>query len=106
MRSPGQVPCVVRLMVLALRYEQFLRAGTVRDFVALAMFGQVSRGRITQIMNLRQLAPDFEEQILLLPRVTRGPDLIYLHQLQPLATILVWRKQRMMWKALRPDLEC
>ena len=57
-RSPGRVPRVARLVALALRYEQLLRAGTVRDYVALAKLGQITRGRITQIMNLRQLAPD------------------------------------------------
>src|SRR5208282_2268351 len=97
--SPGRVPRVARLLALALRYEQLLRAGTVRDYVALANLGQVSRGRITQIMNLRQLAPDIQEQILFLPPVARGRDPIHLHQLQPLATILDWRKQRRMWKA-------
>jgi len=104
-RSPGRVPRVARLMALALRYEQLLRAGTVRDYVALAKLGQVSRGRITQIMNLRQLAPAIQEQILFLPRVARGRDPIYLHQLQPLAIILDWRKQRSMWKALQRDLQ-
>ena len=39
----------------ALRYEQLLRTGTVRDYVTLANLEEVSRGRITQIMNLRQL---------------------------------------------------
>jgi len=92
-------------MALALRYEQLLRAATVRDYVALAKLGQVTRGRITQIMNLRQLAPDIQEQLLFLPRVHQGRDPIHLHQLQPLAVILDWRKQRSMWKALQRDLE-
>jgi len=91
-------------MALALRYEQLLRAGTVADYVALANLGQVSRGRITQIMNLMQLAPDIQEQILFLAPVARGRDPIHLHQLQPLATILDWRKQRRMWNVLRRDL--
>jgi len=103
--SPGRVPRVARLLALALRYEQLLHAGTVRDYVALANLGQVSRGRITQIMNLRQLAPDIQEQILFLPQVQQGRDPIHLHQLQPLAAILDWRKQRSMWKALQRNLE-
>jgi len=43
-------------MALALRCEQLLRAGTVHDYVALANLGQVTQGRITQMMNPRQLA--------------------------------------------------
>jgi len=92
-------------MALALRYEQLLRTGTVRDYVTLANLEQVSRGRITQIMNLRQLAPDIQEQILFLPRVLQGSDPIHLHQLQPLAATLEWHKQRRMWKALQRNLE-
>jgi len=104
-RCPGRVPRVARLMALALRYEQLLRTGTVRDYVTLANLEQVSRGRITQIMNLRQLAPDIQEQILFLPRVLQGSDPIHLHQLQPLAATLEWHKQRRMWKALQRNLE-
>jgi hypothetical protein len=102
--SPGRVPRVARLMALALRYEQLLHAGTVRDYVALAKVEQVTRGRITQIMNLRQLAPDIQEQLLFLPRVQQGRDPIHLHHLQPIAAILDWRKQRSMWKALQRGL--
>ncbi len=50
---------------------------------------------MAQIMNLRQLAPHIQEQILFLPRVQQGRDPIYLHHLQPIATILDWRKQRL-----------
>ncbi len=56
-------------------------------------------------MNLLQLAPDIQEQILFLPLVQQGRDPIHLHQLQPSAAILDWRKQRTMWKVLRRDLE-
>jgi len=73
--------------------------------VALAKVEQVTRGRITQIMNLRQLAPDIQEQLLFLPRVQQGRDPIHLHHLQPIAAILDWRKQRSMWKALQRDLQ-
>ncbi len=103
--EPGRVPRVARLMALALRCEQLLCAGTVRDYVTLTKLGQVSRGRITQLMNLRQLAPDIQEQILFLAPVQQGRDPIHLHQLQPLAAILDWRKQRRMWKVLQRDLE-
>ena len=103
--EPGRVPRLARLMALALRCEQLLCAGTVRDYGTLAKLGQVSRGRITQIMSLLQLAPDIQEQLLFLPRVQHGRDPIHLHQLQPLAAILDWRKQRRRWKVLQRDLE-
>ena len=43
-----RVPRIARLMALALRFEQLVRSGAVRDYAALARLGQVSRARITQ----------------------------------------------------------
>ncbi len=98
---PGRVPRIARLLALALRFEQLLRAGTVRDYVALATLGHVSRARITQIMNLLLLSPQIQEQILFLPRVQSGRDPIPLSQLQPLAATLDWPRQRRMWHQLQ-----
>jgi hypothetical protein len=52
-------------------------------------------------MNLLQLAPDIQEQILFLPRTTQGRDPIKLLQLQPSAAVLDWRKQRALWQRLQ-----
>src|SRR5262245_41724516 len=90
----GRVPRVARLMALAVRFEQLVRSGAVRDYAGLAKLGRVSRARITQIMNLLHLAPDLQERVLFLPRVESGRDAVYLDQLQPLAGILDWRAQR------------
>jgi len=57
-----------------------------------------SRARITQIMNLLYLAPDIQEQLLLLPRIEKGNDRPLERDLRPIATVLDWRKQRQMWK--------
>ncbi len=59
-------------MALAVRFEDKLRDGQVRDMAQLARYGHVSRARLTQIMNLRLLAPDIQEQILRLPRIAKG----------------------------------
>ena len=57
--QPAQrIPRIARLLALALHYEQLLQQGVVRDYAQLARREQVSRARITQIMNLRLLAPD------------------------------------------------
>ena len=93
----GRVPRVARLMALALRFEQLIRTGTVRDYAQLARLRQVSRARLTQIMNLLQLAPDIQENILFLPRVARGRDPIYLEHLQALTALLDWQSQRRCW---------
>jgi hypothetical protein len=99
--SPGgRIPRVARLLALALRLDQLIRAGVLADYTELARLGHVSRARVSQIMNLLYLAPDIQEQILFLPRTVRGRDAIHLRQLQPLAAALLWRKQRQLWQDL------
>jgi hypothetical protein len=53
--------------------------------------GQVSRARVTQIMNLLHLVPDIQEAILFLPRVARGGNPIYLEHLQASTALLDWQ---------------
>jgi hypothetical protein len=100
-RPAGRVPRVTRLMALAIRFDRLVREGEVADYAELARLGHVTRARVTQIMNLLMLAPDIQEEILFLPRVERGRDSIHLRQLQPIALVPEWRKQRRMWQALR-----
>lgn len=45
-------------MALAIRFEGLVREETVRDYAELARRGHVTRGRMTQIMKLLDLAPD------------------------------------------------
>jgi hypothetical protein len=100
--SPGRVPRVARLMALALRFEELVRAGQVRSYAELASLGHVTRARICQIMNLLQLAPDIQEALLFLPPTRRGRDAIILADVQPIAAALDWRKQRRLWRQLCP----
>jgi hypothetical protein len=87
-------------MALALRFELLVQSGTVRHYAELARLGQVSRARVTQIMNLLHLAPDIQEAILFLPRVHSGRDPVHLDHLQALTSILDWRVQRRNVQAL------
>lgn len=96
----GRVPRVARFMALAIRFENLIRDGQVADFAELARLGHVTRARITQIMNLRLLAPDIQEAILFLPHVERGRDPIHIRQLQAIALVPDWRKQRRLWEPL------
>jgi hypothetical protein len=96
----GRVPRVARLIALALRFEQLMRADGIAAYAELARLGHVSRARITQIMNLLVLAPDIQEALLFLPRTEHGRDPICLRQLQPLAALLDWREQRILWRML------
>jgi len=69
----GNIPRISRLMALAIKFDGLVRHGEVRDYADLARLGYVTRARITQIMNLLNLAPDIQEEILFLPRPLLEP---------------------------------
>lgn len=100
----GRIPRIARLMALAIRGEKLIREGVVADQSELARFGHITTARMTQIMSLLNLAPDLQEQILLLPRTECGRDAVKETNIRPIATTLDWRKQRRMWAALRQRL--
>lgn len=100
---PGRVPRVAKLMALALRFDRLVRSGEVRDFAEIARLGHVTRARVTQIMNLLNLAPDIQEELLFLPRVDEGCDPLTEQNLRPVTARMDWREQRALWRGLRPD---
>jgi len=75
---PGRVPRVARLMALALRLDELVRTGQICSYRELALLGQVTRARVSQIVNLLYLAPDIQEALLFLPPTPRGRDPIIL----------------------------
>ncbi|HEY7310743.1 MAG TPA: hypothetical protein VH643_15375 [Gemmataceae bacterium] len=105
-REPGRVPRVARLLALALRIEEQVRNGELMSYSEVAVLGHVTRARVSQIMNLLNLAPDLQESILFLPRTECDRDPIILQQLQPIASILDWRKQRVLWQQLTKYTLC
>ena len=98
---PGRVPRITKLMALAIRFEHLLASGAVRDQAELAELGHVTRARITQIMNLLHLAPDIQEAILFLPRVTEGRDPIVERHLRPIVAEANWQGQWTGWQQIR-----
>jgi hypothetical protein len=95
--ASGRVPRVARLMALALRFDELLRRGEVKDYADLARLGHVTRARVTQVMNLLMLALDLQEALLFLPAVDEGRDPVKEWQVRPIAAEPVWTKQRQMW---------
>ena len=96
----GNVPRVSRLMALAIKCDELIRSGEVSDYAELARVGHVTRARMSQIMNLLNLAPDIQEAILFLPRTLTGRDPLRLADLQPVAAQPDWRIQRQLWQQL------
>jgi len=97
---PESVPRLAWLMALAIRLEKLVRSGEVTDYADIAQLGHVTRARVTQIMNLLNLAPDIQEEILFLPRTEHGRDPIRERMVRPITAVMDWRKQRKMWNLL------
>ena len=98
--EPGRVPRISRLMALAIRFGGLIRDGEVTDQSELARLAHVTQPRMTQIMNLLHLAPDIQEELLFLPRVTEGNDSIHEKMLRPISAEMDWGIQRRMWSEL------
>ncbi|MDZ4849968.1 MAG: hypothetical protein SGI77_11840 [Pirellulaceae bacterium] len=96
----GRLPRITRYMALAIYYEDLIRQGHVHDYAELALLGHVTRARVTQIMNLRLLAPDIQERLILLDRVIGGRDSFSLRRFQSIALVADWRTQRKHWESI------
>jgi hypothetical protein len=89
-----RIPRVTRLMALAIKFQEMVDRGEVRDYADLARLGHVTRARMSQIMNLLLLAPDLQEYILLgLEAQTRRTDVSERH-LREIASVVLWAAQR------------
>jgi hypothetical protein len=62
--SRPRIPRITRLMALAIKFQDMVDRGEVRDYADLARLGYVTRARVTQIMNLLNLAPDIQQSLL------------------------------------------
>jgi len=102
--SLGKVPRLSRLLALAIHMDDLLHKGVAADLADLARLGMVTRGRMTQIMNLLLLAPEIQEEILFLPLTHGGRDGLSERKIRPIATVPDWRKQRVMWRELLAGL--
>jgi hypothetical protein len=52
----GRIPRISRLMALAIRFDRLIKEGEITDQSELARLGNVTRARVTQIMNLPALS--------------------------------------------------
>lgn len=96
----GRTPRVSKLMALAIRFDSILSDGIVASQSEMASLARVTQPRMTQIMNLLHLAPDIQEAILFLPKVSESRDPITEHHLRSTTQIHDWREQRDAWAAM------
>ena len=87
-------------MALAIRCDGLIRDGLIDSYSEIAELGQVTRARVSQIMNLLNLAPDIQEAVLHLPRTEPGRDPIISRGCSRSPRPFDWRKQRKLWKEL------
>jgi hypothetical protein len=78
-----KTPRVVELLRKAIEWRRQLDAGEVRTQADIAQREGITRARVTQIMRLLRLAPEFQEQILSMPDITRR-SAITERQLRPM----------------------
>ena len=98
-----RLPRITRLMALAIKFQEIVDFGEVRDYAEIARLGYVTRARVTQVMDLLLLAPDIQEEILGLG--TSGSSLCTERQLRNLVRHVLWDRQRRVWRAMqKPQL--
>ena len=98
----GAIPKISRLMARVIHFDRLLSEGLVKDYAELARRENVTRARITQIMNLLHLAPDIQERLLFLKPVTGGRAPVTEHGLREVMAQSRWAEQRRILSRLLP----
>ena len=91
-------PRITRLLALAVKFDGLIQQGIVKDYAELARLGQISRARVTQIMNLVNLAPDIQEEILSWAGSGYSKQHIRETSVRTLSAEVLWTRQREQWK--------
>jgi hypothetical protein len=95
-----RIPRITRLMALAIKFQEMINRGEVRDYADLARLGYVTRARLTQIMNLLLLAPDIQRSFL---EGTAPLEFTERHA-RRLTRIVFWDEQRMLFDRADPRI--
>jgi hypothetical protein len=88
-------------MALAIKFQDMVDRGEVRDYADLAHLGHVTRARLTQIMNLLLLAPDIQEEIMGMGRAAMESTHAERH-VRAIVKLVLWDEQRRAWVATSP----
>ena len=104
--SPGRAPRVTRHLALAHEIDRRVRAGELDDRAHAARVFGLTRARVTQIVSLTLLAPAIQAEILAMPPVTTGRDLITERTLRPIVAEPDWATQSKAWRQLKRRRGC
>jgi hypothetical protein len=95
-RRPARV---ARMLALAHHLERAISDGEYADRAELSRKFNITRARMTQLLNLTLLAPDIQEQILHLEAVD-GLEPSSERSLREMASAVDWATQRKRWEKL------
>lgn len=95
----GHVPRVARVLALAHHFDHLIVQGAVKDYAEIARLSQMTRARVTQIMYLKYLSPDIQEEIAWLP-YSHGKDELQEKELRRIAMMPDWEVQQISFKQL------
>jgi DNA-binding transcriptional regulator YdaS (Cro superfamily) len=79
-----------------------VRTGRVKDYAELARLGGVSRARVSQVLNLRNLAPPIQERLLFLEG---SGEAIHERALRRVAQSVNWEEQQRRFEELVGETE-
>jgi hypothetical protein len=91
-------PRLRQSLILAYQIEQIIADGQAKDFTEAAEWLNMTKARLSQIMNLINLSPTIQEEILL----TDSPKLqnLSVDKVQHIAQKIDWLQQSQLWKDL------
>jgi hypothetical protein len=87
------------MLALAHHFDRLIAQGTVKDYAEIARLTQLSRARVAQIMTLKFLAPDIQEEIAWLPN-SYGKDRVLEKNVRRIALLPEWGQQQDDWQRL------
>ena len=90
-------------MALAIRLEGLMQEGVASGYADLARLGGISRSRMTQILNLRNVAPVLQEHLLQFPEEHGEMNRMTEKAVRQISGILDWREQITRFNELLPD---
>ena len=94
--APDPVPRIARLLALAHKWEGMVRRGEVKDHAEIAIRLRITKGRITQICGLAQLAPSIQNALIHSTTSRAVPT----HSLRRILRDSRWDEQWRIWKRL------
>jgi len=93
-----------RMLALAHHFEAAIEAGTLNGPSDAGRRIGITSERVTQVLTLRYLAPDIQEDVLFL-EVTGGSEPFTENDLRKVARVLSWALQRRLYARLWPDFD-